>query len=404
MAKRKTRKSSAKRPSRGGGRPVARTPADERQDALIRSMSGEVLQGAGRLVMVEDPLEAEQWASMMLGLFYKLPLPLLERENVERRIGPAIVAAAEEMHTTTGLAALLALAAVTADDIGAESAARRLLDAGVQPPRWAGAIGSPDLLDCWSTTDAFGDQTAYYFGFRYAGQGRHLTMALVDQNLGGIVKDAVNAPLKDDRPLAEMLNTDPDVPLEATEPAAAAVSVLAALATGDQFIDNYWTDDFKDNRALLLARMRGVAEVAQVDPPIPEPPDIQEQERLTQDFMASDLAPPGDETLPIVDQCVISRCHFGDGDPLPKPRVRGRRTRRRRAGRAQGLGALRADQTRAAGALHRGDRGCRRQVHARVPQGDDRPVQLWAGEVAGSGDASGRRGHPGRRDSPGLDG
>lgn len=220
------------------------------------------------------------------------------------------------MHTTTGLAALLALAAVTADGIGAESAARRLLDAGVQPPRWAGAIGSPDLLDCWSTTDAFGDQTAYYFGFRYAGQSGHLTMALVDRNLGGIVKDAVNAPLKDDRPLAEMLNTDPDVPLEATEPAAAAATVLAALATGDQFIDNYWTDDFKDNRALLLARMRSVAGVAQVAPPIPEPPDIREQERLTQDFMASDLAPPGDETLPIVDQCVISRCNFGDGDPL----------------------------------------------------------------------------------------
>jgi len=64
----------------------------------------------------------------------------------------------------------------------------------------------------------------------------------------------------------------------------------------------------------VLARLRLLPVVELAEPA--EPPDIEAQEALIQEFLTSPLAPGRDQTLSIVDHCLAARCEFGDGDPL----------------------------------------------------------------------------------------
>ncbi|MGH2721808.1 MAG: hypothetical protein ACRDJO_09420, partial [Actinomycetota bacterium] len=66
---------------------------------------------------MEDPLDAERWASQVLGLWFKMPLPPLERTEFERRIRAEIVPAAETAGTAETLAVLHAFAAMEPDPI-----------------------------------------------------------------------------------------------------------------------------------------------------------------------------------------------------------------------------------------------------------------------------------------------
>jgi hypothetical protein len=164
----------------------------------------------------------------------------------------------------------------------------------------------------WTLTDPYEDQIGYFAHFRYPGRPEHLVSAIYDENLGGIVKDASAGVLASDpRAAAE---ADPDASVDDIEPSALAAHVLAAIASGDLFIDNDWTDGFKQLRALLLTRMRLLPEGA-----LPErlPPDADARDALVAEFLASEGAPPDDEvTRAILDQCLLARCDHGDGDPL----------------------------------------------------------------------------------------
>jgi hypothetical protein len=297
--------------NRGGSRSAADRQRDPfAVDGLVRA----ALNAAGELLTIDDPLEAEDWASGMLGAFYKLPAPFDVRERLERSLGPAIVQGAERKRNATGLAVLCALASVTGDEIGAREAAARMAARGVPRPRWAEVIGTPEFLGGYTVTDPFGDQIGYYLTFRYADREPHLLMALYDENLGGIIKDAFVAGLREGADPRLLLATDPEVAVQDADPAEAATRVGHAIATGDLFVDNDWTADFKHTRALLRARVRLLPTVELSEPP--EPLDDEGRELLIEEFLASPFAPPRDETVRIVDHCLIARCDFGDGDPL----------------------------------------------------------------------------------------
>jgi len=314
---RSRRGTGAKRSGAKGGGP--RSAADRLRDPLeVDGLVRAALNGAGELLTIDDPLEAEDWASGVLGAFYKLPVSFDVRERLERSFGPAIVQAAERKRNATGLAVLCALAGVTGDEIGAREAAARMAARGVPRPRWAEAIGTPDYLGGYTVTDPFGDQIGYYLTFRYADRQPHMLMALYDENLGGIIKDAFVAELREGADPRGLLESDPDVTVQDADPAEAAARIGHAVATGDLFVDNDWTADFKHTRTLVRARMRLLPVVELPEPP--EPRDDEAREALIQEFLASplasSLAPRQDETLRIVDHCLIARCDFGDGDPL----------------------------------------------------------------------------------------
>jgi hypothetical protein len=176
------RRAATRRPRTSGAGPTPRI------DDLVRTIVG----AAKELLDIEDPLEAELWASSMLGTFYKLPLPLHVRDKMERELGPAIVAEAERRGDPQALGVLRALAAVAEDRLAREAgaAAERLALAGIPDPTWASELGSAELVDAWVLRDPFDDQAGYYATFRYPGRRPHTLMALYDENLGGIVKDA----------------------------------------------------------------------------------------------------------------------------------------------------------------------------------------------------------------------
>ena len=65
--------------NRGGSRSAAVRQRDPfAVDGLVRA----ALNAAGELLTIDDPLEAEDWASGMLGAFYKLPAPFDVRERL----------------------------------------------------------------------------------------------------------------------------------------------------------------------------------------------------------------------------------------------------------------------------------------------------------------------------------
>jgi hypothetical protein len=304
------RKKPARRRS-GAGR--ALSPVDE--------LAREALRHVDELLDVDDPLEAEMWASGLLGVFYKADAPLSARGQIERELAPALVRRAERRADATGLAVLCALGAVTGDEAGARAAADRVAARGVPRPAWAAEVGAPQCLESFSASDVYGDQRSYYLVFRYPGRRQHLLLALYDENLGGIIKDAFVAEIRDEGSPRSLLEADPDIRVHLVDPADAAADIFEAIATGDLFVDNDWTDEFREARALVLARARllypgDTDELldAESEPALGD----EARDELIREFLASPFAPQVEREvmLPILEHCLYARCDYGDGDPL----------------------------------------------------------------------------------------
>jgi hypothetical protein len=310
MPESKRRKKKGSRPRR---RPPTRRPlTDELSpvDGIVRT----ILDGGKELVELEDPLEAEVWASGVLGTTYKPPLPITEHDRFGEAVWDGVLTRAEAEGAPTSLAVLRALGAVASDPVAsrATEAADRLAAGGTTEPAWRDEIGTTELVDTWRLADPYGDQTMYYASFRYPGRPAHALTALYDENLGAIMKDAgVGTVVGDPRARAA---EGPDSEVEDIDASALAGVVRAAIASGDMYLDNDWTQDFKELRALLLARMRGLPAAV---PPETVPPDDAAREALVDEFLATPDAPPDDDvTRSILDHCLMARCDFGDGDPL----------------------------------------------------------------------------------------
>lgn len=279
-------------------------------DGIVRS----IIRGGEELLTVDDPLDAELWASAVLGITYKQPLPLDVRDRFEELVWDGVLERAEVEGRPASLAVLRALGAVASDPLASRSAgaADRLASRGVPEPAWAGEIGTAEFVRAWTLADPYGDQVAYFAHFRYPGRPEHLVSAVYDENLGGIIKDASAGTLaRDPRAAAER---DPDGMVADVDAGTLAAVVRTAIASGDMYLDNDWTPDFKELRALLLARTRLLPEV---EPPAIVPPDAAAREALVDEFLATPDAPADDEvTRSILDHCLTARCDFGDGDPL----------------------------------------------------------------------------------------
>ncbi|MGH7369665.1 MAG: hypothetical protein ACREIN_02110 [Candidatus Methylomirabilaceae bacterium] len=291
-------------------RPARRGPRLPPLDALV----GSVLRGGRELLEREDPFQAEGWASQMLGLWFKVPIPPLDRFEFEKQIRIQAVEAAEGAGTPEALAVLRAFAAMSPDPIApiAWGAAERLAARGVPDPLWSKEIGNAEFLGAWKLSDPYGDQDGYYFSFRYPSREPHLLMALVDNNIGGIVRDAsFGTPLEDIRETAAAIEGAQVVDAEAG-PSAAAVG--RAVEIGDQYLDNDWTDDFRKTRALLLARMHSL-KPSPLDPG--DPLAHEEREKIVKEFVASSGLPDHDVAMGIASSCVDYACDYTpDRDPF----------------------------------------------------------------------------------------
>ena len=100
MAKDKDKKGS--RRAQGNGRTPKR-PGRKPDSFPIASVVRDAVASGRELLEIEDPLEAELWASGLMGLFYKAQLPLEVRLKLERSIGPELVGCAERRADGVGL-------------------------------------------------------------------------------------------------------------------------------------------------------------------------------------------------------------------------------------------------------------------------------------------------------------
>lgn len=244
----KTRRSSGQRGTRS-------TSGNVRPDLLgLDQLIRAALRDIDDLLGMDDPLQAEEWASSVLGAFYRLRARPDVVAALEQSLQPALVQGAERRGSAAGLAAVCALGAVSDAPCGAEEAATRLVARGLTPPPWAAAVGRPDPVACYVAA-ATGEETPHYFVFRYAEHVPHVLVALHDAGHGGFVRDAFVATLRADADPRALIAADTGNALRDADPATAAVHIRAALATGDGLRYD-WPDDFRRTRALLLARLR----------------------------------------------------------------------------------------------------------------------------------------------------
>ncbi|MBI3749243.1 MAG: hypothetical protein HY262_10430 [Chloroflexi bacterium] len=264
---------------------------------------------------MDDPLEAEAWASSIIGNFYKIDGPLQARDELETRLWPEVVRRAERRADREGLAVLEALAAVTdveAIAADARDAADRLRALGIAVPAWAAELGSVAFESAWMLLDVFGDHEAYYATFRYPGRTPHIVNALYDKAMGEIIKDAFVG-YSDGDPRTLIVVEDGVRAVDA-EPGVMARRVVDAIANGDLYLDNDWTPEFRQFRALVLARMRRLPVAPPAEPP--GPPDDSEREAIAAEFLSASALTDHSEADIIVSHCLDYVCDYLGEDPF----------------------------------------------------------------------------------------
>lgn len=304
-----------KKPATKRRQPARRRPLRDDKLPPIDGLIAPVLRGGRELLERTDPLDAESWASQVIGLWFKMPLPPLARIEFEKQIRPAIVERAERLGTPETLAVLRAFASMEPDPIAslAGRAADRVAARGLVEPSWAGELGGAEFVSAWMLTDAYGDADAYCMTFQYPGRKPHVLGATINRNLGGILRDAFLGFPKDDfRAQAE---ADPRAQVIDVTSEIAAARILEAIEIGDEYLDNDWSDDFKELRALLRARMTGLPRITM--PGRPEPLSDTERDLLIKEFVAGlDEVIDIEAAEEIAHHCLRYSCDYScDADP-----------------------------------------------------------------------------------------
>ncbi len=277
----------------------------------LRRMLAEVAKLATEVVAeVTDALEAEQWASGLVGTW-------LHEPEADAVFFPGLVRSLEALGTAPALAALRALSAVGAPGRAqlAGAAADRLAAAGLPDPDWAGEPGSArPTAAALLCEDDFDDGVSVVLEF----SGSHTLGVYVDHNLGGLVKDVfVAGPLAEVRAEFER-HGEPGIELRALDLAEARARVERALYMLDHTLDPPVSEDVPASRALVEARLRLLPEGFELPDDYREVPP-EEREALLAGFLE---APEGrrwrgDEDAEYVAQVAIDfGADYNHGGPL----------------------------------------------------------------------------------------
>lgn len=211
-----------------------------------------------QMVGIERPLDAEMWASELLGML-ELGDPDLsaeDRTTLTVNLATRLVEHGLELGTATGLAMLRALSVIGPESSRklARTGARQMLDDGLPDTDWAARVGRPEVGRCWRFADPEGTQESLTITFGYGESGHTLTV-LVDHQLGGGVKDCwigedPDAVLAESRTaLADQGITIEFVPLEQIRS-----TLLTALSRPECPRTPDEAEDVALSRALLRAR------------------------------------------------------------------------------------------------------------------------------------------------------
>ena len=235
-----------------------------------------------------DALEAEQWASSLIGMMQTSGLP---GESIESVFVPPLIRAFEDLCSEEALAALRAIGAICAPENKEliRGAGDRLAATGLAEPPWVERLGQTEptaaALMC---EEAFDDGVSVMVEFAEPNANAHTIGIYIDHNLGGIVKDVFLAgSLTDVRDqLQRQTAGEAGVTIRDLDLAEARARVDAALYMLDHTYDPPITEDVRSMRALMATRMRLLPEG--LDPP-EDHVDVTPEERdaLLEDFLSS---------------------------------------------------------------------------------------------------------------------
>ena len=234
------------------GQPQHLSPVDDDPDPVFGPVAGHdaclavLTEAKAVLPEIGSPLDAELWASDIIAALGGGSEPLT-----------ALVAAAESEGSASALAALRALAPVTAGQASAEAAAaaRRLAAAGVTEPGWGALAGRPQPRECWVYGDRRAAQEVVTASFSY-GPARHVVSVLVDHGQGGGIRDVWIGAADDDvlDRTRQLSAAEPGVQFEMISARQAGTRLQRALAAGECPRDAGRSGTVASRWALLRAR------------------------------------------------------------------------------------------------------------------------------------------------------
>jgi len=270
----------------------------------------------------EDSLDAEQWASMLLGMMRDGPLP--PGEDAESVFLPGLVAALEQLGTRKALATLRALTAVSPPHHAeaARAAGDRLAATGLREPAWAADLGGAHpAAAAMLQEEAFDDGVSVMVEFADPHAQTHTIGIYIDHNMGGLVKDVFLAgPLTEIRShLGHKAPNQVGLALRDLDLAEARARAEAAF----HMLDRTWgapvDEDVRPMRALVEARLRLLPDGFE----LPHDDDVElspgEREALLEDFLSSPEGKGwrGDEDAEDVAQLAIDfGARYNHGGPL----------------------------------------------------------------------------------------
>lgn len=209
---------------------------------------------------IRRPLDAEMWASELLGML-ELGAPdertPEEREAVTLNLAIRLAEHAIDQDSLSGLAMLRTLSVIGPPESRelARNAATRMSEGGFRDRVWVSVLSRPDVERCWGFRDQEGSQESVTVVFRY-GKRQHTLTVLIDHDLGGGVKDCwisedPDAVLAETRAALESEGIEVEVlPMEqARDTLQAALTHPECPATPDEI------EDIAMTRALLRARV-----------------------------------------------------------------------------------------------------------------------------------------------------
>src|SRR5688500_10691611 len=177
------------------------------------------MQSLRKALYADHPFDFLNTVSGFLDLTEPRPL---EVKNVERMSLPDLVESFEEIDLAATTAALHVIATLTPDDLLAARIRRTLAKRHQPMPRWLLDLGETEVAEVWESKHVQRDGEDYLLDVRLPDGFLLTALVYVDNNVGGLVKDAfliaepVSAVTDKMREIA-----DPDTTLEPVDQADA---------------------------------------------------------------------------------------------------------------------------------------------------------------------------------------
>jgi hypothetical protein len=321
--------SKGRRNRRPGGHPAKVAHRRERE-AARRSAAGTTPEAIARRIVREaegltGALDAELWASAMLGAFWdqRTNLPLHESSEYALIYGGPLVEAVARLGGPGARVALLVIAAVDDADLGelAHELARAMSDQGPEPPpSWLAGVGDAEITAAAVMREGvFDDGFTMFLEARHPTGESHAVGVYIDNNLGVMAKDIMLADSIDY--VAEVMRRNPaddgELRLEQINPAVAGAEIHAAMNLTEMTLAPPVSDDYAGLRALAMLRADeapGGAMASQRE----EMP-AEDRDALRDAFLASPegrpFGPDGDEAF-VVSLAIDFCADYVDGRPL----------------------------------------------------------------------------------------